>query len=255
MVVGAWAQEKHDLLAEYIVATRHMRKRFTRRTYVELFCGPGKVWYEHRGPYPGSALRAWEASRLDGAQFTEVYINDLDPENVAACRRRLEEAGARVIALNMPADQAGPAILERLGGGLHLALLDPFSIGVLPWTLVGPFATHPKMDIVVNVNISDLRRNLGRNIVGDAHDVDGFCPNWRSALTGVGSKVEQRLRVFQCWLDRLKTAGAEYSREMPLVRDSRLRVGKYHLVFAAHHPAPIRVWSDLAKPKTRTLPF
>lgn len=44
MVVGDWAAEKRTLVEQYIDASRAARRRYTHRAYVDLFCGPGRVW-------------------------------------------------------------------------------------------------------------------------------------------------------------------------------------------------------------------
>src|SRR5688572_4397752 len=114
MEVGPWAKEKHDFLAKYIDGTRWMRRPWPHRVYIELFSGPGRVWYKRQGPFgDGSAMRAWRASQRD-APFTAMFINDLDPENVAACCTRLVDAGAPVKAFNLPAEEAAPKILAQL---------------------------------------------------------------------------------------------------------------------------------------------
>jgi three-Cys-motif partner protein len=250
MIVGEWAQEKHDLIAKYIDGTRSMRSRWPRRTYVELFCGPGRVVYGQSGPFaPGSALRAWEASRQCRVPFTDFYINDIDAESVDICTERLENAGAKVHPFKLPADQAGPAILKKLGKGLHLVLLDPFSIGVVPFNvLVKPVASHPKVDLMVNYNVQDVTRNLHRNLLGEADELDRFCPGWSEAIRGAHGRRAQRGKLLEHWLKMLRESGAQYSKEMPLVRDTRRKnTAKYYMVFASHHPSPIRVWGDVAR--------
>lgn len=258
MKVGLWAKEKHDLLSKYIDGTRFMRRGWKHRIYIELFSGPGRVWYRHHGPFAdGSALRAWRASQRDGAAFTRVFINDLDPENLSACQRRLEGAGAPVTALNMEAEKAAPLILQQLPrrDAVHLSLLDPFAIGVLPFSMVRTFASHEKMDIVVNYGVHDVQRNLLKNLRGEADEMDRFCPGWREELQGVTGKRAQRGRVLERWLRMVKATGAEYSKDMPLIRHTHRRVPLYHLVFAAHHEGPIRVWGDVARSGQGDLPF
>lgn len=256
LVVREWSLEKHDLIAKYIDGTRSMRVRWPRRTYTELFCATGRVCLKESGKFiPGTALRAWEASRKSGVEFTEIYVNDLDRESVETCRARLEELGATVSAFNLPAVEAAPTILERLGPGLHLVVLDPFSIGVLPFNaLVKPFAAHQRVDLVVNYNLQDLMRNLTHNVLGDADELDDFCPGWRDAINGVSNRRARRGRILERWLAKLRESGAEYSKEMPLVRDSRRKnTPKYYLVFASHHESPIRVWGDVARNPNRDL--
>jgi three-Cys-motif partner protein len=160
-----------------------------------------------------------------------------------------------VRSYNLPAEKAAPLILEQLRAtrSVHLALLDPFSIGVLPFAMVKAFASHPKVDVVVNYGLHDVQRNLLKNLRGEAGEMDAFCPGWREAVAGVNGKRAQRGRVLERWLHMVEQTGAKYSREMPLVRDARRRIPLYYLVFAAHHEGPIRVWGDIAKDGQRDL--
>jgi three-Cys-motif partner protein len=244
---GIWAQEKHDLLARYIEGTRYMRGKFSRSTYTELFCGPGRVWFRDRGPYAnGSALRAWEAAKASGQPFEEIFINDLDAENVTTCKDRLEKAGATVTAFNLPADKAAPEILKKLGNGVHLALLDPFGISALPFSVVQEFAKLPKMDLVINYAVMDVQRNLLQNLRGESDVIDEFCPGWRKSVSPAENRRAQRGKLLTRWLSLLESSGIRYSREMPLVRGTGLRAPFYHLVFGAHNDSPLRVWGDIA---------
>ena len=46
--VGAWTREKHERLLKYVGITRDVRRKFGNRTYIELFCGPGRSVIEDR---------------------------------------------------------------------------------------------------------------------------------------------------------------------------------------------------------------
>lgn len=258
LVAGEWAREKHELLEQYIVATSGMRGKpvWKRCTYIDLFCGPGRVWYGKRAQTtsPGSALRAWDASVRGRVPFDEIFINDLDAENLEACRARLIEAGAKkVTAYNMPADDAAPLILRQLRQGVHLALMDPFKVELLPWSLVRSYASQRNIDVVANFNLADLSRTLHLHLGGKSDVLESVCPGWRSAIEGATRKGERRGRIVERWLELLRQCGAEYSKEMPLIRDARMGVPKYHVIFAAHHEAPIRVWGDIARDPTGQL--
>jgi three-Cys-motif partner protein len=259
LVAGEWARQKHDLLADYIIATSGMRGKpvWGRCTYVDLFCGPGRVWYGKHAQRTsaGSALRAWEASLRGQVPFDEIFINDLDTENVEACASRLRQAGAsKITTFNLTANAAAPLIRQRLRDGVHLVFIDPFKVELLPWSLVKPYASQRNIDVVVNFNLADLARTLHLNLSGQAEVLDAACPGWREAIHDVARKGEMRGRIIRLWLQKLASeCGALYSREMPLIRDARMGVPKYHVVFAAHHPAPVRVWGDVAREPTGAL--
>lgn len=251
LVAGEWAREKHDLLADYIIATKNARKKFRRSTYTELFCGPGRVRYGKGGLLAdGSALRAWKTSKDAGVPFAKVNIADLDAINVATCKARLEAAGAPVHDLTLPSHESGPRFLDSLGSGLHLVLLDPFGIDAMPFSLVEKFARYPKMDLMINYSVFDVQRNLLLNLRGERDNLEAFCPGWLAAIAGATNRRAQRGKLLAHWLAKIAACGPQYSGEMPLLRTG-LNAPMYYLVFAANDEMPLRVWRDLARKRHR----
>ena len=101
--VGQWAKEKHEYLRRYIGATWAARNKFLApgahfpkpggAAFVDLFAGPGRARIRDTGEIiDGSPLIALKHSE---APFTKVILCDLDEENVAALRKRVQPFGGR----------------------------------------------------------------------------------------------------------------------------------------------------------------
>jgi len=86
MVVGDWATEKAGLVEQYIDASRAARRQYIHRAYIDLFCGPGRVWMRDAKRFEdGCALGAWKKSQEKNVPFSRVYIADIDQHNVQCC--------------------------------------------------------------------------------------------------------------------------------------------------------------------------
>jgi hypothetical protein len=66
---------------------------------------------------------------------------------------------------------------------LHLALLDPYSLGALRFDLLTRLATFERMDILVLISAMVLFRNLEQQSAEDASEFDDFAPAWRDYVS------------------------------------------------------------------------
>jgi hypothetical protein len=88
--VGAWANEKHELLRRYVDATRGVRRQFTiapRRsgitpqgaTFIDLFSGPGRARVRETGALiDGSAIAVATMAAKGGAPFSAIFVGMFD---------------------------------------------------------------------------------------------------------------------------------------------------------------------------------
>src|SRR5262249_53966441 len=101
--VGPWATEKHERLKRYIDASRGARMRFlppkgVGASYIELFCGAGRSLIRDTPRFiDGSPVVAYKAAHASNARFSELHLNDLDPDKVAAAKARIGKLGGSVV--------------------------------------------------------------------------------------------------------------------------------------------------------------
>lgn len=144
--VGIWTLEKHERLRKYIESSRAARRKFGgRTTYVDLYCGPGRSRLRETGAFiDGSPLVAWDAGAKHGVQFAEFFIADSEQQYVDAARVRLESKGAKVRVFPGDADSVVDAVVSALDPrGLHLALLDSYNLGALPFGVIQKLVRVP----------------------------------------------------------------------------------------------------------------
>ena len=81
----------------------------------------------------------------------------------------------------MPALEAADAVIAKLHpNGLHFIVLDPFSLGGLPFELIKKFSVLKHVDMLLHVSAMDLTRNLDKYIADGT--IDAFAPGWREAV-------------------------------------------------------------------------
>ena len=189
--VGPWAAEKHERLRKYIEASKGARAKFlppprwrTGTSYIELYSGAGRSLIRDTDKIiDGSALVAYKAASASGAPFSELHVADLNPRNIEALAQRIKAIGGVATSYVGPADVTVDAVLGAINPeGLHLAFLDPFGLGQLPFVIIKKMLQLPRMDMIIHVSLSDLQRNLDDySRIGDP-TLDNFAPGWRDAV-------------------------------------------------------------------------
>lgn len=256
--VGRWVPEmKHRLLADFIEATWGARKKWPHRVYIDLFCASGRVQVTgEAGTRPGGAVVAWrQSARKPEAAFTQMLLGDLDPTRLEACVTRLKALGAPAIG------EAGPA-LETVHravasvpskGALVLAYLDPYSLGLLDFSIIRALAALPHIDFAVHFSTYDLHRNVDMELSPDRDRFERVAPGWREqADVAVRSKRGLREAFFEHWRAQVRALGFQFSEVMPLVRGDQ-NAPMYRLVFFSRNALPNDIWADVAQGPTRDL--
>jgi three-Cys-motif partner protein len=179
--VGFWSADKTDRIRRYVHACWGARTHFPQRAYIDLFCGPGRV-YERSGRewQDGSAVSAFSQSTREGGAFTKFIIGDIDPTNLNACAARISRRGGAPILLPGPAHETVMQAIKHLDyAGLNLAVLDPFSLNLLQFSVISTLAKLKHVDIITHFSLMDLRRNLITQYRDGGGSFDLVAPNWR----------------------------------------------------------------------------
>lgn len=245
--VGEWSEEKHLRLRRYVDITRETRRKFDRNgcSYTDLYCGPGRARLRDSGKtVDGSPLvAALEASKA--VRFTQLHIGDKDSENVEACCKRL---AARSVTGVTPyvgeAIQTAKQVVQKLNPyGLHIAFLDPFSIGALPFGVIETLAQVKRMDLIIHVSTMDLQRNVKRDLKSGA--LDHFAP-------GCSDVVDYRQRneilvrdVFRHWRNLIANLGFKMSDNIERITGTRNQP-LYWLVLASRHNLAQKFWGAVS---------
>jgi three-Cys-motif partner protein len=237
--VQAWAARKHRLLTQYIAASSHARGRFPQRTFIDLYCGPGRCLHENGEMTDGSSIAAVKAAGR--APFTSIYIADFLEENADSCKKRLNRIGTSPHVFygkaNETVDQVCSALDNR---SLHLAFLDPFSLHALPFSIIESLSAFRKIDILIHFSAMDFVRNYERLLRQNL--IDNYIPGAQAAYDTNQSLRSNRKHAFQIWYQRLLDLGF-YSSNVEMIRERGKHM--YWLIHATRNSTALNIWNDI----------
>lgn len=259
MGVGPWAFEKHALIRRYVDASREARRKWSKRILVDLYCGPGRVADRKRpdDTKDGGVLAAFAQSQHNGVPFTKVIIGDIDPSAVQACQRRLEKLGASVVAFCEPAHIAAPLALQHLPeNGLHLALLDPFNIGHLPFSVIETLAKRSRLDMIIHYSLMDVARNLELNYIRNVPAFNAFAPGWKDVIDVRSlTKADARRKFGEHWQTLIRSCGYSIADIRPVMTRPGTQNQLYQMLLLQRHPLAAHLWNQIARPVQGALSF
>ena len=250
-VVGEWVvNEKHPRLVRYVDASWGARKQFYRpgkSTFIDLFCGPGRVTIRGTNEfYDGGVVAACRQARESGAPYSVVHIGDVNSEYVEICATRLRAMGENVITHCGAAGVTVLDVVEKLDPyGLHLAYLDPYNLETLPYSVIHSLSALKRMDMLIHVSTQDLQRNLARYVAAEASPLDSFAPGWRGAIKNISMPNDaMRADIVQHWLELIRQLDMVPSEAFALVTGSKGQ-RLYWLMFVSRHPLPDKLWNSV----------
>ena len=254
--VGFWSADKTDRIRRYVDASWAARTRFSHRTYIDLFCGPGRVYERsERRWLDGSAVSAFEQSKSKEGKFSKFIIGDIDESNLDACKTRLVARGGEPEALLGPAQRTVQDVLNRVSrSGLHLAVLDPFNLNLLDFSVIRSLASLPHVDIIVHFSLMDLRRNLVTQF-REGGSFDHVAPKWRIHVPAERLNKKDATREFEAyWVHLVEQTGLRVSVHRPVFKN-RKRAELYRLILLSRHDLAHKLWnSATSDPNQRGFP-
>lgn len=258
--VGIWALEKNERLRKYIEASKGARARWLGPTdagaaYINLYAGFGLGFIHQDGDnvieeVPGSPLVALAAAKNTDTQFSEVHLGDSDTDALRTIDARVARDFPLVRRAMHPKEAAASseAVASQLNPyGLHLAFLDPFSLGALQFTVIAALARLHRVDIIIHVSAQDLNRNLRRAFEYSAadHALDLFAPGWRTAVDPRQKDLGVRMQIIDHWAKLVRGLDLEvFTNKMELVSGSKNQP-LYWLAFAARNQLAHKLWDAI----------
>lgn len=252
--VGRWAiEEKHPRLRKFVGISAFVRRRFESAggcAYIDPFCSPGRAWLKESNTFhPSSSLVAWEESKRGVAPFRYVRVADLNERFVAACTQRLKSGGAPVHGYVGKAESTIQRMVDSLPKhSFHLAFLDPFSLGALPFSVIECLASSlERVDLIVHFSLMDLRRFMEKDMAGERESLNVFAPGWREVIEALppGRLENIRAAVVNHWCGLIRGLGFHvYERSFETIKGD---VGQelYWLVFASRHDRGHEFWDKI----------
>jgi three-Cys-motif partner protein len=248
---GEWATEKHRYLADYITATRFVRGKVKRRNaapaYVDLFSGPGRAFINKTGQIiDGSPLVAWRAAAGRENPFMSVLASDTHKDYPEAIESRLKRRGAPVAVRRATAVDAAKWAIDQLdANSYHLAFVDPYNLGALPWDVFKVLLPHQHLDFIVHFSQGDLTRNLDSYSAQDQSVLDLFAPGWRDKVGEMRDPVQTRGMFFAHWIGLFEHEGYKLAESIRFANSKNATL--YRLVLLSRNPLAKRIWKSVAK--------
>ena len=252
---GEWADEKHGLLREYVSLSSGARgmwfKESNDATYIELFSGPGRIFYKGTDRFAdGSPLVAFKESAKGNNPFSHMHLGDASREFCDALGQRLKKIGPTVRPYPQSAEVSIIEICKNLSPyGLHFAFLDPYNIESLPFSIIEQLSRFRHMDVLIHVSAMDLQRNLPRWTKSEHCPLDEFAPKWRQAVGDSNpSDIVARGLLLEHWLSLIENAGFQDAEVKHLVR-GETNQPLYWLVLIAKHKLALKFWKAITSAK------
>jgi len=146
----------------------------------------------------------------------------------------------------LPADVVDEVIPRLDPSGLHLALLDPYNLGDLPFSVIKKLAEVKRMDLLIHVSAMDLKRDLPNYLRTEGpNHLDRFAPGWRRAVDAKQRQERIRQAIFEHWKSLIKGLGTTANDCVEAVENSK-RSELYWLVFVARHELAHKLWKAIA---------
>jgi len=238
-VVGPWVDRKAWFVDALVgIFGTGMKRRWSRRAYLELFAGPGLSWdrAKHR-IVRGSALRALSRD------FTDYAYVDLDSIAVDALTKRVSalDLGDRRVSVLPPMDcnDAVPALRTAIpSDALTLAFIDPTNWQVRLDTIAA-LTEGRRVDLLVTFHIGSMKRvaHLRPRALTDFFGTD----SWRSAFNRPHwEHTEALAELYNRQLEQLGYLSGTYPHRVA-VRNSTNAV-IYELIGFSKHDRGVDFW-------------
>jgi three-Cys-motif partner protein len=270
IVTGEWVSQKHKLLRQFIDISKAARRGWidpavaalrgisgppAGAAYIELFCGPGRVYIEESGNFAdGSPLIAYDEAKRTRTGFTAMHLGDERADFCDAVRTRLQARGMTATMYAKPAQQAAEEIVKVLNPhGLNFAFLDPFGFEGLPFSILETFGRFKRMDVLIYVSAMGLQRMLPRWVNASHCPLDDFAPGWRKIVHGMDSSdIVTRGKIFEHWLSLIRGIGfVDPQGKPPLIRGPDNQA-LYWLVLVAKHDLATQFWEAISRDENQS---
>jgi three-Cys-motif partner protein len=247
-LVHEWVVEKHAYLRAYVEICDGPRAKTDRPAFIDPFCSCGRSKIiESREFVDGSPMVAWKACSDGKKPFHKIYVADLDKSRREACVARLLKANAPVEPMEGDAISAVRKIISVIPPApLHLAFLDPHSLGDLDFSLIKELSKLERVDLLIHVSVMDMQRNLMNQVEDeDAAEFDAFAPGWRSHVGVTGSQQQIRTRLLRYW-QSLVGSLRFVSRTADLIKGPQGQ-RLYWLILLTRHDLGDKLWRAVLK--------
>lgn len=240
-MVHSWSRRKHHYLERYAQIFSVGMKKWERRTYIDLFAGPGRCYEEESGDfYDGSPLIALQHD------FTDHIYVELNSDSADALRTRCAAVapGRRPAVIEGDCnDRIGQVIRAMPSQGVTLAFVDPTSWQI-GFRTIEALTKGRRVDLMVSFFAGMMKRVVHY----EQPKLDAFfgTDEWRDQRYMDSDGQPSLAGLLGCYREQLEKIGyhnALSAREIE-VKNSK-NATMYLMAFFSKHPLGYKFWDEV----------
>jgi three-Cys-motif partner protein len=243
LVVGRWSKDKLFYIKRYCdIFNAGMKDRWTVRTYVDLFSGPGECSIETtKEEIEGSPLLALGCK----VPFTHYFFNDIQPNFIKSLKARVAPYHPNnVTCFNKDCNLAVDELLQKLPpASLDFCFIDPFRWEI-SFNSIRKLTEGRRMDLAITFHVGNMKR-VAHNPPQELID---FSPNRSWQQEYEKAEITGKLRghiLLEAYKSGLADLGYKDIRDYVL-EVNRNNVPLYNLIFASKHRRGADFWDKIA---------
>lgn len=246
MAAGGWAKDKLYYIQSYCdIFNKGMKNKWSTRTYIDLFSGPGRCKIEETGEeFDGSPLVALKCR----VPFTHYFFNELNKDSLAALKNRTSSfTSANINYFNRDCNEVIDYLLPKLPPkALDFCFIDPTNWQI-KFDSIRRLAKDRKIDLAITFHVGAIKR-----CADDApEELDDFFGDftWREEYGNMirsGRREGSRV-LLDAYEKRIRDLGykKEDIQDWVLVRGHR-NIPLYYLIFASKHSRGKDFWDKIS---------
>lgn len=242
--VGRWARDKLFYIGRYCeIFNTAMKARWTVRTYIDLFAGPGMCLVQGtKKELKGSPLLALSCE----VPFTHYFFNDSDGEVIKSLKSRAVSYGSTTIQyFNKDCNLVADELLMKLpSNSLDFCFIDPFNWEI-SFDSIRKLTERRRMDLAISFHIGNIKRVADR----PPQELLDFFPDdsWQQKYQRAGEEGKLTGRVLlDAYEDGLSELEYKEIKDYVLMTN-RTNVPLYYLIFASKHKRGAEFWDKIAR--------
>jgi three-Cys-motif partner protein len=252
--VGDWAEKKYKLVTLYDkLFSTGMKRKWDKRIYIDLFCGPGRVKLRDRNKIVnGSPLIALDLPD----PFDKYIFCDKEEENIDVLKSRINELKISINAnyiigdCNFEVEKILNLIKQEKDKILSFCFVDPFSLQNLSFKTV-KILSSLRMDFLILLPSGyDVRRNEEIYVNEESSNLDKFLgySKWRDNWSEEKGNMKFTEFFLREYINNIVKLG--YIKQTPSdfieVRTEK-NLLLYHLAFFSKHKRGYEFWRKVKK--------
>jgi len=245
IVIGPWAREKLHYIQRYCdVFNTAMKGKWSKRTYIDLFSGPGICITEDTGKeFDGSPLIALKCKE----PFTHYFFNDKDMRAINSLKGRVASlSSGNINYFNKDCNEVIEDLLRQLPpSALDFCFIDPTNWQI-KFDSIRKLTQDRQTDLVITFQSGEMKRVVD-NYPEELDDFFGD-PTWQEEYKTESQKSGRKKGrvLLDIYEQRLRNVGYQAFDDHILVKTTG-GLHLYYLLFASKHERGADLWHKISQ--------